>query len=68
VALRVYGLDGRRVAEVPLGVQRSGVQSIRWNGRDERGALLAPGLYLVSVAVQSERSGELKIGPVGIVY
>jgi flagellar hook assembly protein FlgD len=56
------------VAEVPLGVQRSGVQSIRWNGRDERGALLAPGLYLVSVAVQSERSGELKIGPVGIVY
>ncbi len=68
VALNIYSLDGRQVAEVALGVQRSGTQAIRWNGRDESGALLAPGVYLVSVAVQSERSGNLTIGSVGIAY
>jgi flagellar hook assembly protein FlgD len=68
VALSVYALDGRRVAELLLGAQRSGAQTVRWDGRDENGQLLAPGVYLVAVAVQSEQVDDLKMSPLGIAY
>ena len=66
--LDVYALDGRRVTRIPLGEQNSGPQTIRWNGRDEDQALLAPGLYLVAVSIQAESSAGLKMRPVGIAY
>ena len=68
VALSVYALDGRRVAELVVGAQRSGAQTVRWDGRDENGQLLAPGVYLVAVAVQSEQVDDLKMSPLGIAY
>ena len=51
VVLRAYSVDGKKVAEVPVGAQRSGTQTVRWDGRDERGRLLLPGVYLVAVSV-----------------
>ena len=66
--LRAYSIDGKKVAEVPVGAQRSGTQTVRWDGRDERGRLLLPGVYLVAVSVESERSEDLKMSPLGIAY
>ena len=68
VVLRAYSVDGKKVAEVPVGAQRSGTQTVRWDGRDEHGRLLVPGLYLVAVSVESERSEDLKMSPLGIAY
>jgi hypothetical protein len=68
VILEVYALDGRRVARVAMGVQDSGPQQITWDGRDERGQTLAPGLYLISIALETEATQSPQLRPLGIAY
>ena len=68
VALDIYALDGRRVAGVEMGEQESGPQTIRWDGRDERQGMLAPGVYLVAVTIQSELAEVIQMRPVGLAY
>ena len=40
VRLNIHALDGRKVATLSVGAQKSGLQRIRWDGRDANGALL----------------------------
>jgi len=68
VAFKVYSLDGRRVAKHSLGVQRFGVQRVRWDGRDRSGVLLAPGIYLVEVAPEAERPGARRLRSLALIY
>ncbi|MCY4603677.1 MAG: hypothetical protein OXE49_05535 [Gemmatimonadetes bacterium] len=68
VMFKVYALDGRRVVQRSLGAQRFGVQRVRWDGRDEDGVLLSPGLYLVEVAPEAERQGVRRLRPLTLIY
>ena len=68
VVFRVYALDGRRVAKRSLGTQRFGTQRVRWDGRDEDGVLLSPGIYLVEVAPEAERTGARRLRPLTLIY
>ncbi len=68
VSLEIYSLDGRKVATLEAGRQRSGTQTVRWDGRDQTRALLTPGLYLLSVAVEADFAASKRIRSVGIVY
>ena len=68
VELVIYTLDGRHVATVPQGLQTAGPQMARWDGRDAQGAALPPGVYLISVTLQSERRAAAVLRPVGIAY
>lgn len=47
VAVTVHDLRGRRVRALAPGLQAAGSFRITWDGRDERGATVADGLYLV---------------------
>ncbi|MDE2740676.1 MAG: hypothetical protein OXI58_03755 [Gemmatimonadota bacterium] len=68
VVFKVYSLDGRRVAKRSLGAQRFGVQRVRWDGRDGDGVLLSPGIYLVEVAPEAERTGARRLRPLTLIY
>ena len=68
VELVIYTLDGRHVASVPQGSQTAGPQMARWDGRDAAGRALPPGVYLISVTLQSERRAAAVLRPVGIAY
>ena len=68
VVFKAYSLDGRRVAKRSLGAQRFGVQRVRWDGRDEGGVLLSPGLYLVEVVPEAERTGPRRLRPLTLIY
>lgn len=46
VSLSVYDVSGRRVAALHEGPLAAGEHSLRWDGRDARGASTPPGLYL----------------------
>lgn len=45
-AIAVYGVDGRRVRALFRGDLPAGNHDFVWDGRGERGARLAPGIYL----------------------
>ena len=68
VVLDVYSLDGRQVARIAAGLQDSGPQTLRWDGRDADGALLPPGIYLTSIGLLSEFSAQPQYRPLGIAY
>ena len=68
VFLELYALDGRRVARIDMGQQDSGPRQLSWDGRDEAGHLLPPGLYLLSVDLQTQRHQSRTFRPLGIAY
>lgn len=68
VGLDVYDLAGRRVARVfeeELGI---GEVERFWDGRDERGRLVAPGLYVWVLWVGADAFEERHSATVGVVY
>ena len=68
VALDIYGLDGSLVAQLAKGVQGAGPQRIRWDGRDENGQLLAPGIYLIDLKIDSEFKKFRHLQSIGVAY
>lgn len=68
VQLQVFSLDGRRVAQVQRGQQGSGPQQLHWDGRDQRGETLAPGLYLLGIGIEAEDKSALQLRPINIAY
>ena len=59
LVLEVYGLDGQRVRQmVPVVAHAAGVQRLTWDGRDDQGRLLPPGLYLCRVGMEVDAEGE----------
>ncbi len=68
VELEAYALNGRRVARLELAPQRAGPQQIFWDGRDDSGHLLPPGVYLLRIAARAESATFEHLRPVGIAY
>ncbi len=68
VQLQVFSLDGRQVAQVQRGQQGSGPQRLSWDGRDQRGETLAPGLYLLGIGIEAEDKSALQLRPINIAY
>jgi hypothetical protein len=67
VGFRVCDLAGRPVHQ-GRGLEQSGGFVRLWDGRDEYGGLVAPGLYLYQVEVQADQGGERRQGVVGVGY
>lgn len=70
VRVRVFSLDGREVRRLEQNLF-GGRQSVQWDGRNEQGNLVTPGLYIVQVdaaADQQGLSGTVQSRVVGVVY
>lgn len=71
LGIEIYDLSGQRVRELSRQSARpSGQHSIRWDGRDEYGALVTPGIYLVKVrfGTDSQAEGTQAARLVHVVY
>ncbi len=55
VALAVYDLRGRRVAELEREVRGAGLHRAQWDGRDAAGSPVAAGLYFVAGTLEGRR-------------
>lgn len=66
--LRFYGLDGTLLGSRDLGLQQAGAQQAVWDGRDSDGALLAPGIYLLEIALRTQGRTVRHLRPVGLAY
>jgi hypothetical protein len=54
VDLRVFGVDGREVANLAQGIWNAGHHEVAWSGRDSHGAAMASGVYFVRFATKDD--------------
>ena len=66
--LEIFDLSGRRQRSLHAGEEQSGALRFSWDGRDEEGERVLPGLYLYRIAVQSEEGRDRKSGTLAVVY
>ena len=65
VAVEVWDLSGHRVRQVYSGADGIGEYERAWDGRDETGGLVPPGIYLYRVSVDADRE---KVEKTGVLY
>jgi hypothetical protein len=66
--LAVFDLSGRSLRVIHDGQQHSGGLRFSWDGRDENGERVPPGLYVYRISVESEKGGDQLAGTVAVVY
>ena len=67
VTLRVYALDGKRVIEQAK-TGRARAYRFDWDGRDDSGRVVEPGLYLYEIGVDAGDYGSSRSGTVVVAY
>ena len=69
VEVSFYTLSGAPVRRLLATGQKAGINPpLEWDVRDERGRLLAPGLYLCQVAIDSGRGRFATTVPIAVAY
>lgn len=68
VAVEIFDLSGRRVRQLVSELRPAGFYAEIWDGRDEQGALVCPGLYLCRVGVEADFDVFAAVEPIGVVY
>ena len=69
VEIGIYTLDGRLVRTLEVEPQSAGPATAEpWDGRDESGELLAPGLYLCQVETDASRGRFAEMTPISLAY
>ena len=68
VVIEVYGLAGRKVAEVIDGKRASGRFKATWDGRGADEKLMPPGTYILHLVVQTDGGRETAKRVVGLAY
>ena len=68
VEVAVYTLGGERVRTLHEKEEPSGPHTVMWMGRDEQGGVVAPGIYLVRVEVNTDIGRFARTRSVAVVY
>lgn len=68
VELTVYDLSGRPVRRLQQSDELNGPQEVIWDGRDEADRLVAPGIYLLRLSVQTDTGDDTQARLIGVAY
>ena len=68
LVVEVFDLAGRRVQTVLTDQAVSGPYAPAWNGEDEAGQLVPPGLYLIRVKVDVDEGTIIRVQPLAVAY
>ena len=68
VAVVLYDLRGGRIGEVFRGPAQSGQFQTTWDGRDQAGILLDPGIYILRLEVDTDRGIKARERIVSLAY
>ena len=67
VQLEIFDLNGRRLRLIERQLS-SGGYSQQWDGRDDVGQVVPPGLYLLRISAAADRAGEAQTRVVSVAY
>ena len=68
VNVEIRDLAGRLIRTVYAGQDLIGHYEHKWDGTDDSGVLVSPGLYLYRVSLDTDREGSNQIGTVHVAY
>ena len=68
VAIDLYDLAGVKRCKVAHSTAASGRFSVAWEGVDDAGNLLPPGLYLLRLEVDSDKAKDVEVAIVRLIY
>ena len=68
VQLTLYDLGGRPICHLQDADELNGPQLVTWDGRDQQGALVPPGVYLLGLKADSDTGSETRTRIVGVAY
>jgi hypothetical protein len=68
VFFEIFDLSSRRVRQGYAGADESGRFARVWDGRDETGERVPPGMYLYRIQVEADAGTASRQGLVGVVY
>ena len=68
VVVDIHDLSGRLLRRVRPVSRGAGAAEVSWDGRDEEGILLPPGLYLYLLRVGSDKGNDERVGTLSLVY
>ena len=66
--VRLYNLSGTLVREEDLGAIESGEYSLEWDGTNEEGQFVSPGVYLYRVLLEGDARTFVKTGTLVVLY
>ena len=74
VTVEIFNLAGQSVRRLFVGLADNGVYStesqpgLSWDGRNDEGVLVPPGLYLLQVGVEGDARSSATVQPFGVAY
>lgn len=68
IEVELLTLAGQRVRTLSGGVQGAGRHELRWDGRDDSGDMVAPGVYLARIGANIDRGKVARFGTVAVAY
>lgn len=68
VEVEVFKMSGERVCLLSSQARGIGRHSVRWDGRDDGGRVVAPGIYLARVEVNTDTGQRARTLPVAVAY
>ena len=68
LTIDLYDLSGHRVRTLGHGRHGAGAVELRWNGRDGRGQMLPPGIYLYRVRADADDEFKGRTGTLFMLY
>jgi len=68
VAIEIFDLVGRKVGSIDGGKRESGRFRATWDGRDHNGKLLAAGIYMMRLVVETDQQKGVAQRVVGVAY
>ncbi len=66
--IAIYDLTGRKVRQLQSESLVSGTYAENWNGRDDSGRLVPPGIYMYRISIETDERNENHNGVVSVVY
>lgn len=68
VEVELLTLAGQKVRSLSGGVQGAGRHTLQWDGRDDAGQIVAPGVYLARIGADTDRGTVVRFRSVAVAY
>jgi len=68
LCVEIYDLSGRRIRTLIARTATTGAHEFTWDGRDDSGRKVSPGVYLYRISLDADKRKEENLGSIAVAY